>query len=151
MKMRTAHVQKMLAKYFTTDAVGRRNILARVYATGGYEALQAAAYIVGISLTRAMAMAGVTARQREYNRRGRKNWHKDVALANEIAREAEQAAGGRGELRYARRDASASAKTDVRGRRARVIGIYRDQRGFLDWQAAAILLMLFTVFYFWVK
>ncbi|MEW5953257.1 MAG: hypothetical protein AB1815_05810 [Bacillota bacterium] len=94
MMMKTSHLVELVAKYHAGSVDEKKVALAKVYVSGGVEALEAAARIVKISPHHARCLAGVEAFNVKKNRRGRKNWGRDLELAEEISALAHSAAGG---------------------------------------------------------
>lgn len=86
MNMRVSHVAKILSNFYCLPAIEKRARLAKIYQTGGMEALEAAALLIGQPIHQTKCMAGVEAKRvkkTRYSRTGRekptlKEFHREV-------------------------------------------------------------------------
>lgn len=62
----------------------KREILKKIYETGGHPTLETTATMAGISVEQARLLAGVEGKRIKSNRRGRENWGRDKMLNSEI-------------------------------------------------------------------
>ncbi|MCL6560239.1 MAG: hypothetical protein K6U74_15890 [Firmicutes bacterium] len=113
MNMKVSHVANMLLGFHSLPASEKRARLAKIYQSGGMEALETAANLLGWDVHRTRCMAGVEARRvgrKRFSRTGRPK-----PALEEFNREAEVLAAavchGRGEVKFRRSDATAKTRT----------------------------------------
>lgn len=111
--MRVSHVSRLLTGFHLLPVDKKRARLDKIYSSGGAEALEAAARLLGWPVHRVRCLAGVEARRikrKWYSRTGRPKpaLEKHYREAETLA---QKACAGRGEARFRRSDATAATRT----------------------------------------